>query len=58
MREKEVKELCKFVLDNGHRRFSDRDRQLLKMAIDNSNNLQELFAVAMASALFDLNKNP
>ena len=49
MTEEEVKALCKFAIENGKRDFTQAEKEMLKEAIDSSRNLQELFAVAIAS---------
>ena len=49
MTEQEIKEACKFVIENGNRDFTNEEKALLKAAVDQSRNLDELFAVAMAS---------
>ena len=49
MTEQEIKEACKFVIEHGHRDFTMAERELLKAAVDQSRNWQELLAVVMAS---------
>ncbi len=49
MTEQEIKEACKFVIEHGQRDFTEAEKELLKAAVDQSRNFQELFAVAIAS---------
>ena len=49
MTDQEIKEACKFVIEHGQRDFTEAEKELLKAAVDQSRNWQELFAVAMAS---------
>ena len=49
MTEQQVKETFKFVIEHGQRDFTDVEKELLKAAVDQSRNLDELFVVAMAS---------
>lgn len=49
MNEKEIKELCKFVLENSNKPLSDEQKEIIKLAIDNSKNIEELFLTAIIS---------
>ncbi len=49
MTEQQIKELCKLVIEHGQRDFTDEEKEMLKAAVDQSRNWQELFTVAMAS---------
>ena len=49
MTEQEIKEACKFVIEHGQRDFTEAEKELLKAAVDQSRNFQELFAVVIAS---------
>jgi hypothetical protein len=49
MTDQEIKEACKFVIEHGNKEFTDTEKEMLKAAVDQSRNLSELFAVAMAS---------
>lgn len=49
MTEQQIKEPCKLVIEHGQRDFTDEEKEMLKAAIDQSRNWQELFTVAMAS---------
>lgn len=47
MTDQEIKEACKFVIEHGNKEFTEKE--MLKAAVDQSRNWQELLAVAMAS---------
>ena len=51
MTEQQVKSLCKWAVENGERRLTDEEKELIKQAIDEAENIEELFAVAFATAL-------
>lgn len=48
MREEQLKFLCKWIIDNGNRPLSDKEKELIKQAIDKAKNVDELTAVAVA----------
>ena len=47
MNEEQIKTLCIFLVENGNQNLSDIEKALLKQAIDQSHNWQELFATMM-----------
>ena len=47
MNEEQLKAVCKFLVENGNRNLSDIEKALLKQAIDQSRNWQELFITMM-----------
>lgn len=49
MTEQEIKDLCKLVIEHGNRNFTKAEKELLKVAVDQSNNWQELLSVAVGS---------
>ena len=49
MTENEIKSLCKLVIEYGNRDFTETEKEVLKQAVEQSHNWQELFAVAIAS---------
>ena len=49
MTDQEIKEACKFVIENGNRDFKDAEKKILKDVVDNSRNLQELLTAAIVS---------
>ena len=49
MTDQEIKEACKFVIENGNRDFTDAEKKILKDVVDNSRNLQELLTAAIVS---------
>ena len=46
MTEHQWKELSKYFLDNGNRKLSKEEKETIKLAIDQANNLNELLQVA------------
>ncbi len=49
MNEEQIKLLCKLAVEYGNRPFSQDEKELLKQAIDQSRDWEELFSVALAS---------
>ena len=49
MTEEQIKTLCKWIIDNGNRPFSDSEKVLIKQAIDKAKNVKELTTVAIAT---------
>lgn len=49
MTEDQIKFLCKWIVDNGNRALTDIEKEVIKQAIDESKNIEELAAVAIAS---------
>lgn len=47
------KELSKYFLDNGNRKLSTKEKERIKLAIDQANNLNELLQVAFTSLTID-----
>ena len=47
--EQQIKIMCKLAVEYGNRPFSKSEKEALKEAIDQSNNWDELLAVAIAS---------
>lgn len=56
MNEKQIKEIAKFCLDNGHRKLYEHEKEIIKSAIDQSSNLDEFLQVIIASLGFDFNR--
>ena len=52
MTEEQVKFLCKWIVDNSNRPLTEFEKELIKQAIDNSKNPQE-----MVIAILTLLKN-
>lgn len=52
MEEKAIKEMCKWAVDHGNRPLTQQQKEVLKIAIEQSKTLKELFAVALASGLW------
>lgn len=53
MTEHQWKELSKYFLDNGNRKLSTEEKEIIKLVIDQANNLNELLQVAFASLAID-----
>ena len=53
MTEHQWKELSKYFLDNGNRKLSTEEKERIKFAIDQANNLNDLLQVAFASLSID-----
>lgn len=56
MTEHHWKELSKYFLDNSNRKLSTEEKERIKMAIDQANNLNELLQVAFASLAIDAHR--
>ena len=56
MAEHQCKELSKYFLDNGNRKLSTEEKERIKLAIDQANNLNELLHVAFASLAIDAHR--
>ena len=51
MTESEIKAISKFLIENGYRNINDIEKELLKKAVDESHNWQELMSVAIISRM-------
>ena len=49
MTENQWKEFSKYFLDNGNSKLSEEEKERIKLAIDQADNLNELLQVAVAS---------
>ena len=56
MTEHQWKELSKYFLDNGSRKLSTEEKERIKLAIDQANNLNELLQVAYTSLTIDAHR--
>ena len=52
MNEKQVKVLCKFLIDNGNNQFTDGQKELIKHAVDQARTPQQLVEIIIASRVF------
>ena len=43
MTEQQIKAITKFCLDNGRRKLTDEEKELIKLAIDQSSNWEEKY---------------
>lgn len=44
---KQIKTICKFLIENSNRQITDIEKELLKTAVDQSHNWQELILTMM-----------
>ncbi len=49
MTEGQVKWFCKWAIDNSGRPFTDVEKEILKEAVDSSQNLEQLLLTAIAA---------
>ena len=49
MIEQQIKLLCKLAVEKSNRSFTIAEKELLKQAIDNAQNWEELLSIAIAS---------
>ncbi len=56
MTEQQVKEVSKYFLDNGNRKLSKEEKETIKLAIDQAENLNELLQVAFVSLTIDAHR--
>ena len=50
MNEKQIKEICKLMIDNENRLLTDAEREIIKHIVDRSQNWQELFLTMMMAS--------
>lgn len=50
MTEQQIKFLCKWAVENSNRPLTDAEKEILKQAIDNAKNIEDLLAIALSSA--------
>lgn len=56
MTEQQIKAITKFCLDNGRRKLTDGEKELIKLAIDQSSSWEELLKVMITSLGIDFNR--
>ena len=56
MTEQQWKAFSKWCIDNGQRKLTKEEKEAIKIAIDKTNNLNELLQVAFASLSIDSNR--
>lgn len=49
MTEQQVKFFCKWVIENSNRPLTDTEKELLKQAVDQAKNIDELLGVALSA---------
>ena len=50
MTEQQIKVLCKWAVENSNRPLTDAEKEILKQAIDSANSIEDLLAIALATA--------
>ena len=50
MNEEQIKAICKFLVEYGNHSLNDMQKELLKQAVDQSHNWQELFLTMMMAS--------
>ena len=56
MTEYQIKELAKWCIDNGQRKLTKAEKEVIKSAIDEADSWDELMKVAFASLVIDSNR--
>ena len=56
MTEHQWKEVSKYFLDHGNRKLSTEEKEIIKLAIDQANSLNELLQVLFASLAIDAHR--
>ncbi len=49
MTEQQIKFLCKLAIERSNRPFTKQEKELLKQAVDQAQNWEELLSIAIAS---------
>ncbi len=49
MTEKQIKFLCKWIVENSNRPLSKVEKEVIKQAIDQAKSIEDLLALALAS---------
>ena len=50
MTEQQIKFLCKWAVENSNRPLTKAEKEILKQAIDNAKNIEDLLAIALSTA--------
>ena len=50
MTEQQIKFLCKWAVENSKRPLTKAEKEILKQAIDNAKNIEDLLAIALSAA--------
>ena len=56
MTEHQLKEFAKWCLDNGQRKLTKREKEVIKLAIDQEDSLNELIKMVFVSLAIDSNR--
>lgn len=51
MTEKEIKELCKWAVENSQKELTVQEKECLKIGIDHAGSIEDLFLLAFTMAL-------
>lgn len=52
MQETTYKTICKYFLENGNNNIKDRNKELIKTAIDESKSISEIVYTSLMSVIF------
>ena len=50
MTEQQIKFLCIWAVENSNRPLADAEKEILKQAIENAKNIEDLLAIALSAA--------
>lgn len=50
LEQQQIKFLCKWAVENSNRPLADAEKEILKQAIDNAKNIEDLLAIALSAA--------
>ncbi|WP_165043615.1 MULTISPECIES: hypothetical protein [unclassified Adlercreutzia] len=56
MTDRQWKELAKWCLDNGQRKLTKDEKEIIKAAIDQADSLEEMAQIASLSLIIDSNR--
>jgi hypothetical protein len=56
MTEREIKEMCKWVIDNSNQPLTITEKEIIKKAIDNAKSFNELLGVALTKEFLIFNR--
>ena len=56
MTEREIKEMCKWVIDNSNQPLTKTEKEIIKQAIDNAKSFNELLGIALTKEFLISNR--
>ena len=56
MTEREIKEMCKWVIDNSNQPLTKTEKKIIKQAIDNAKSFNELLGIALTKEFLISNR--